>query len=172
MPSERAPQQIVNDLRIASPCDVPWSAMDGDDRVRHCGQCDRQVYNVARLSAEEVVALLQTSDHPPCFQLWRRSDGTVLTADCPIGMRRLRNRRQVSLAMTLTAVLAACGGLRAQESKSATPTTGLTGRVAIAVPCPNKAASKPRPHRLSGKVSAPVQPPLMGAPPPNVEKPK
>ncbi len=30
-------------IRIASPCDVPWSGMQGDDRQRHCGRCDHAV---------------------------------------------------------------------------------------------------------------------------------
>jgi hypothetical protein len=174
MSGERTPQQIVNDLRIASPCEMPWSAMDGDDRTRHCGQCDRKVYNVARLSADEVVALLQASDRPPCLQLWRRADGTVLTTDCPIGARRLRNRRRAPLAMTLTALLAACGGLRAQGHKLVPRTTGLTGDVVFSAPCPKTAgesAPKQRLHRTSGKVAPRAQPPLMGAPPPKAEKP-
>ncbi len=185
MSSERTPQQIVNDLRIASPCDVPWSSMDGDDRTRHCGQCDRKVHNVARLSAEEVVELLRDSDHPPCFQIWRRADGTVLTSDCPIGARRLRNRRRVPLAMSLTALLTACGGLAGQENGPPARTTGLTGAVAFAAPCPQTAASdnarrnapkkpapKPSQHRLSGRIATPPLTPLMGAPPPITEKPK
>ena len=29
----------------------------------------------------------------PCVRFYRRFDGTVLTADCPVGLRKLRFRR-------------------------------------------------------------------------------
>ena len=177
MPGERTPQEIVNDLLIASPCDVPWSAMDGDDRVRHCGQCDRQVYNIARLSAEEVVALLQASDRPPCLQLWRRADGTVLTADCPIGQRRLRARRRQRLlvAAAFTGLLAGTGAWylhhRAETLGRCSPAVRLGGAphfsgaivdTGVAPPLdPPQVKTRPegRPHPLMGKVAVRAQPP-------------
>ena len=179
MPDTRSPQQIVDSLRIASPCEVPWSSMAGDDRMRHCAQCDCKVYNAARLSAEEVVDLIQSSERMPCLQLWRRADGTVITTDCPVGRRRLRARRRVALAAGLTVVLAACG----RAGRVSLPT--VTGGPMIVDGCfpepPNRKCApdpqvKPRPerrpHPLMGKVKAHVQPPLMGAPPPKAEDPK
>ena len=157
MPNDRTPQQILNGLRIASPCEVPWSAMHGDDRVRHCAQCDRKVYDVARLSAEEAVALLQADDRPPCFQLWRRADGTVITADCPLGVRRLKHRRRATLAVALTSLLAACG--RPSTEGSAPPPiqpTVLGGLVQMDLHdlSPTDVRPKPKPprHVLKDKV--------------------
>ena len=164
MPNDRTPQEILNGLCIASPCEVPWSAMNGDDRVRHCAQCDRKVYNVARLSAEEAVALLRTGDRPPCFQLWRRADGTVITADCPVGVRRLRNRRRATLALALTTLLAACGRPSAEGSAPTSIQPAVLGGLVQMDPhdMPSSGGDpvltdvrlKPKPprHTLKGKV--------------------
>ncbi len=75
----------VNALTIASPCKASWNAMEGDDRARFCGHCDKHVYNIATLTRMEVSDLVRRTEGDFCGQLYRRRDGTVLTADCPIG---------------------------------------------------------------------------------------
>ena len=72
--------------------------MRGDDRVRFCDSCSKQVYNVSDLTADEAVALIQKSDGHACVRLYRRKDGTVLTADCPVGIRSALRRRLIRLA--------------------------------------------------------------------------
>src|SRR3954469_19544332 len=82
---------ILDQVRIASPCPVPWEAMTGGDRVRRCGQCDCIVYNLSALTAADAVAFLRQNQGDVCIQLWRRRDGTLITADCSVGARqRLR----------------------------------------------------------------------------------
>ncbi|HJW09808.1 MAG TPA: hypothetical protein VJ483_09250 [Holophagaceae bacterium] len=105
----RTDLEILSQVRIATPCEVGWDTMEGDDRVRHCAQCDKLVYNLAKLTAAEAVALLRAPGGPPCIQLWRRADGTVLTADCPVGLR-LVARRRGRLAMTAALALGLLGG--------------------------------------------------------------
>jgi hypothetical protein len=89
---------ILNNLRIASPCPATWEAMRGDDRVRFCDSCSKHVHNVSGLTADEAVALIQKSDGQSCVRLFRRKDGTVLTADCPVGIRFAVRRRLIRLA--------------------------------------------------------------------------
>ncbi|HEU4951514.1 MAG TPA: hypothetical protein VFT46_06160 [Holophagaceae bacterium] len=156
MPDTSIPPRFVDALRIASPCDVPWSAMAGDDRVHHCGQCDRLVYQVARLTADEVEALFRAGGEAPCLQLRRRADGTVITADCPVGLRRLRARRRTRLAAAAFATLmTACGGGRAESSSGQV----LTGRIGLVSSAP-AAGTRPRIHRRT----QPPPPALGGAP--------
>jgi hypothetical protein len=74
------PLTVLNDLRIASPCPAKWGSMRGDDRVRFCDSCSKHAYNVSDLTADEAVTLIQKSDGQSCVRLFRRNDGTVLTA--------------------------------------------------------------------------------------------
>ena len=76
--------------------------MVGDDRVRFCGQCAKNVHNLSALSRGEADALLREAQAVEaartgamCVRLYRRTDGTVLTADCPEGVRRKRRRLAV-----------------------------------------------------------------------------
>jgi hypothetical protein len=81
---------LLDEVSIASPCKASWEAMTGDARVRYCGECEKHVYNLSAMSREEATILLTEHEGSLCVRLYRREDGTVLTADCPVGRRRKR----------------------------------------------------------------------------------
>jgi hypothetical protein len=43
------PPSLLDRIRIASPCKVSWDEMAGDDRVRFCGHCAKDVYDLSAL---------------------------------------------------------------------------------------------------------------------------
>jgi len=79
-------------VRVAAPCQVSWESMAGDERVRHCTLCSLNVYNFAEMTGDEIRALLVRTEGRVCGRLYRRADGTILTNDCPTGLRALRQR--------------------------------------------------------------------------------
>jgi hypothetical protein len=66
--------------------------MTGDNRVRFCTECRLHVYNFAELTRTEAEDLLRTTEGRLCGRLYRRADGTVITKDCPVGLRAVRRR--------------------------------------------------------------------------------
>jgi hypothetical protein len=82
----------LHHLKIASPCSADWNSMAGDERVRFCGQCGLHVYNISEMSPEAAIALITGTERRICARFFRRSDGTVLTKDCPTGLRAVRAR--------------------------------------------------------------------------------
>ena len=97
---------LLSQLRVASPCRESWEGMQGDDRVRHCGKCDKHVYNLSALSPQQAEALLREREGGLCVRFYRRADGMVMTSDCPTGSGRRRLRR-LAVAATLTVSAAA-----------------------------------------------------------------
>jgi hypothetical protein len=95
----------IKGLRIATPCTASWERMEGDERVRHCAVCSLNVYNFAEMTRDEVQALLARTEGRICARLYRRADGTVLTRDCPRGLRELRRRASRIAAATVAALL-------------------------------------------------------------------
>ncbi len=89
-------------INVASPCPVPWDSMEGDERVRYCAKCELNVYDLENLSRDEAEALVFNREGRLCVHFYRRADGTVLTKDCPIGMRTVRRQ----LARVVTAIVA------------------------------------------------------------------
>jgi hypothetical protein len=86
---------ILDNIRIASPCNVEWSSMTvvaGDEhgRSRHCGQCDKTVFDLSELTREEAQALIVERAGNLCARYYRRADGRIQLADCTQRQRRQR----------------------------------------------------------------------------------
>ncbi|NUP05163.1 MAG: hypothetical protein HOW73_03780 [Polyangiaceae bacterium] len=105
----------LEDVRIASPCTASWDAMQGDHRVRFCGSCEKNVYNVAGMTRGEAIALLRETNGNVCLRLYRRADGTVITSDCPVGERKKRVRR---LALVTAGIAAGAGSVTAMAGSA------------------------------------------------------
>jgi hypothetical protein len=90
----------LEDVRIAAPCSADWNAMVGDDRVRFCDTCQKNVYDLSKMSRIEAERFVASREGPPpCVRLYRRRDGTVITNDCPVGRKRRRVRRIIAASV-------------------------------------------------------------------------
>jgi len=89
----------LEDLQIATPCGVSWDDMRGDARVRHCDHCMLNVYNIESMTRDDAMALIKANEgERVCIRMMRREDGTVITADCPVGLSRVRRRMRRMVA--------------------------------------------------------------------------
>src|SRR6476646_10123066 len=66
--------------------------MKGDDRVRHCDACNLNVYNLAAFTEAEIRELVANRKGRLCGRIYQRRDGTVLTQNCPVGVRTVTRR--------------------------------------------------------------------------------
>jgi hypothetical protein len=114
---------LLEQIRIAAPCPVAWDSMHGDARSRLCGECNRRVYNLAAMTRAEAETLIRETEGNICGQLWRRADGAVITADCPVGVANFRRRVRRALvgavllgAAFLSFTLQAFGRTRAAQA--------------------------------------------------------
>src|SRR5262249_4513316 len=82
----------------------------GDDRSRFCGDCRLNVYNIAVMTRAEAEALITEKEGRLCARIYRRADGTVLTRDCPAGLRLIRQKAARALARVAAAVACLIGG--------------------------------------------------------------
>ncbi len=108
----RARLPVLPNLRVASPCRADWSEMTGDDRVRACGSCNKNVYNLSEMTRDEAEALILEKEGRLCVRYFQRKDGTILLKDCTVGVAQKRKRRL--FAAGAAAVLAG-GGFAAYE---------------------------------------------------------
>jgi hypothetical protein len=95
----------LRSLRVASPCPVSWEGMTGDDRVRFCEQCSLHVYNFSEMTDDEARTLVSRTEGRVCGRLYRRTDGTILTRDCPVGLRAVRRRVARAATASLAAII-------------------------------------------------------------------
>lgn len=103
-----SPRIDLEKVRIARPCPASWHDMRGDDRTRFCDLCSLLVHNVAEMTRDEAVDLIQNAEGKKiCLRLLRRADGTVITRDCPVGVRTSHRRAIVSGGVAVSLALTA-----------------------------------------------------------------
>lgn len=110
-PLPMSDETLLQNVRIASPCSVNWEAMPGGERVRSCAQCNHKVYNLSEMPAADAAQLLRSSEGRVCVRFYRRPDGTVMTQDCPVGRRALRQRAARAATLAFSTLFISLGGL-------------------------------------------------------------
>src|SRR5436190_13082644 len=119
-------RDLLSNVKVAAPCAASWDQMTGDDRARFCSLCQKNVYNLSALTAAEITALIQEKEGKLCGRFYRRSDGTMLTADCPVGLRNMARRlRALSVAaagLLFASLTASMIGGRSDSPVHRTPT--------------------------------------------------
>ncbi|MEP6860038.1 MAG: hypothetical protein ABJE66_05425 [Deltaproteobacteria bacterium] len=95
---EHAKLPVLDNIRVASPCTADWTQMTGDARARHCNKCDKQVFDLSEMTRAEAQALIIEKNGKLCARYYRRSDGTILTSDCRIGVVAARKRKIIAVA--------------------------------------------------------------------------
>lgn len=103
----------LNNIKIASPCSADWNEMIGNERKRFCGDCKLNVYNLSGMTKYDAENLLSVSEGRLCVRYFQRSDGTVLTADCPVGWEKVKQRLSRSVTAVFSLILALVGGVLA-----------------------------------------------------------
>ncbi|HZV01833.1 MAG TPA: hypothetical protein VFF73_34290 [Planctomycetota bacterium] len=88
----------LDGIEVAAPCPTSWAKMEGDARVRFCGQCKLNVYNLSGMTREDATKLVGAAEGRMCVRFLRRADGTVLTEDCPVGLAARLRRRTLAVA--------------------------------------------------------------------------
>jgi len=123
----------LNSISVAKPCSADWNLMTGDERSRLCHDCGINIYNISQMSPNEVRDLIENREGRLCIRLMRRSDGTVITRDCPKGLAAYRRR----VARLASAAFAAVIGLfsvsfgQASSKAPAPATSSVSQREAI-----------------------------------------
>lgn len=112
-------------LQIAKPCSKKWDELVGDERRRYCGACEKHVYNLEVMEPDELVALVEETEGRFCGRLYRRpKELTVLTEDCPVGVRSARRRRVGGAAIAVAAAAGAAVAATVDADPARTVTMG------------------------------------------------
>jgi hypothetical protein len=101
----------LDEVRVAAPCPMDWGKMVGDERVRFCGSCELNVYNLSGMTRREAEALVMGAEGRLCVRFYRRADGTILTRNCPVGLSAVKRRVARVAGSVLSAVVAFLAGL-------------------------------------------------------------
>jgi hypothetical protein len=121
----------LSHVRVAAPCRADWEKMRGNERVRFCGECSMNVYNLSNMTKKDAEALILNTEGRLCVRYYHRSDGSILTQNCPVGLQALKRRVSgiskavASSVLSFFAGIAVLAGVQqAQDSLNATTKVG------------------------------------------------
>ena len=97
-------------ISIASPCPMAWDDMAGNERVRFCSQCKLNVYDISAMTKSEAESFIANAEGRICARYYRRADGSIMTRDCPVGLRAIRKRVSRATAAAFSALVSLFGG--------------------------------------------------------------
>lgn len=109
----------LSNLKVASPCPADWDAMYGDERKRFCGECKLNVYNLSGMTRDEAEQLVTNHEGRLCVRFYRRADGSVITADCPVGWAKVKQRTRAAVTAAVSLVIALFTGVLVADLFSA-----------------------------------------------------
>ena len=101
----------LENIRIASPCPANWDAMFGNDRMRFCGECKVNVYNLSGMSRKDAEDLISNAEGRLCVRYFKRKDGTIITQNCPVGWAKVKARAKIYATAVFSLMMTLFGGL-------------------------------------------------------------
>ena len=146
----------LHTIKVASPCHADWDAMQGDDQVRFCGGCRKNVYNLSEMTQDEAQALVSSLEDRLCVRFYTRADGTLLTQDCPVGLHAVRRKLVRKLSYAAAVLLSCVSGLMRWTGPAQAGTVVKKHAVKPPVTAPPLMGRIVRPRHTMGK---PVVPP-------------
>ena len=89
------------------PCKWRWPESDSGkvERFRYCDKCQTPVYNFDGLSLEQAEAVIFQRENIKKPTLYKRADGKFMTRDCPVEVKRRKDRSMMIAAAGLFVII-------------------------------------------------------------------
>ncbi len=121
-------------VTVAAPCSADWDEMIGDERARFCGQCKLNVYNLSGMTKRQAESLIASAEGRLCVRFYRRADGSILTENCPVGLRAIKRRLSRAASAALSAILSFIAGLGLYTALDEREPMTTMGVIAVTTP--------------------------------------
>lgn len=142
----------LDNVHVAAPCPADWNEMHGDERARFCNQCQLNVYNLSAMTRQEAEQLLREREGRLCVRFYRRTDGTIITENCPKGLAALKRRVTRTATAVFSSILAFLSGVGVYSITNV-PTFELQGEMAVPLsPEPEEVEELP----IQGQIVRPI----------------
>ncbi|MCM3871601.1 MAG: ankyrin repeat domain-containing protein [Pyrinomonadaceae bacterium] len=101
-------KDLLDTIRVESPCEVSWDSMIGNDQVRFCEHCNLTVNDLSQLTRKRALRLVRASKGRLCVRYHRGRDGSTLTRSAPQKLYRIGQRASRIAAGAFSATLSLC----------------------------------------------------------------
>ena len=141
----------LNLITIPSPCPANWDSMIGNERLRFCNDCHRNVHNLLEMTPKEVIRLIINSEGRLCARYYQGTDRSVQSA-APT-LHQIGRRASRIAAGAFSAVLSLSAHAAARSPSTANqPIPGNFAEASIRQDTKQQEGSDPQGATLVGTV--------------------
>jgi hypothetical protein len=70
---------FLDSIDVGSPCSESWNQMQGNEQIRFCSHCAKDVHNLSEMTRKEARKIVAQSNGGICVRYVRRPDGRIQT---------------------------------------------------------------------------------------------
>jgi hypothetical protein len=107
----------LKNLKVVKPCTSDWEGLSSSERTKFCNLCQKDVYNVEKMTEREVLKVLNDNGGSACLRIKRNEDGSIVYNTQNIIQRNLPSSVSVTVALASLSFLSACGSENTQIVK-------------------------------------------------------
>ena len=74
-------KNTLDRVYLKNPCSTQWNLMDGNEQIRFCIDCNKQVHNLSSMTREQAEDLLAKAGGELCAKIDRDDRGRIITID-------------------------------------------------------------------------------------------
>ena len=139
----------LNSIQVKDPCSQDWNKMFGNDEVRFCEHCVKNVHDLSAMTRKKAEALAARSKGGICVRYIRRPDGEIQTVSDKL--YQISGRASRLAASVFGASLTLASSIYAQQEKTISPLPAAQMTVA-----PEKQQKNIPKERTTGSISGTV----------------
>lgn len=77
-------KRFIDSVSVASPCGENWDAMKGNEQIRFCSHCAKDVTNISEMSAAEARRFVLRSKGSICIRVIKDTRGRTISVERPL----------------------------------------------------------------------------------------
>ncbi len=108
-------KDLLDTIRVESPCETSWDSMIGNDQVRFCEHCNLTVQDLSQLTRKRALRLVRASKGRLCIRYQSRPDGSLVTRSAPQKVYHIGRRASRIAAGAFSATLSLSSGAAAHS---------------------------------------------------------
>ncbi len=114
---------VLDRVEVSTPCSQNWNEMFGNEKVRFCRHCAKNVHNLSAITRKQAKKLVAQSKGNLCIQYIRRPDGRIQTVEPKLYKIAGRVSR---IAAGIFGATLSLSNLASAQTTEASPTPELT----------------------------------------------
>lgn len=116
------------DLRVNSPCEVDWDSMVGNEEVRFCTHCEKNVHDISALTRKDAMRFVRANSGGVCVRFYTAPSGRTLHAN-EGKLHRITRRASKAAAGAFSVAIALSSTALAQPNGSTDVEKAAAARV-------------------------------------------